>query len=129
MRHESGFYAGTEDEFIDFAATKIFEDCKLKQSRFKGIDFGSTDEPISEIMLSIANTEADDWHGIKVIPDMFDSSSYRQYMSDAYGGGDFGTCNICLEDATFPYVRWELCKMLNNSLNEAGRVIVWEELR
>ena len=114
MKHENYIYAGTFDEFRNFIIDKIYEDCKNeKETSFKGYDFAfCTSNPSLDSDIKELYDDAEGWYGIKVLESPFNDSSNRQFISNYYGGGDFGICNIFLDDLNRDYIAREVEKMI-----------------
>lgn len=131
MIHEGNIYAGTFDEFKRFLSDRIYEDCLNKRhSDFKGYDFAflpwakvGVDDDANRLY-----KEAEGWFGVKALESPFNDSSNRQFISDYYGGGDFGMCNIFLDDVEPEYVSREVDKMISMTTCSHGDC-VWEELK
>ena len=128
MKHKTrDVWAGTFGEFRDFIIDKIYEDCQNnKKTNFRGYDVAFTDlslEADCEELLS----KADGWFGVKVLQSPFSDNSNRQFISDFYGGGNFGICNIFLADDK-EYIAREVVKMLNSTFKKyTDDICVWEE--
>lgn len=136
MKHENNKWAGTFDEFKEFIIDKIYEDCQNeKRTSFKGYDIGFCElAPDNDVKKLHEDAEA--WFGIKVLDSPFNDSSNRQFISDYYGGGNFGICNIYLDDIDRDYIAKEVDKMLEMTFgirvfckawNGLKQTCVWEE--
>ena len=131
MKHKNNRYAGTFSEFRDFIIDKIYEDCQNeKLTNFKGYDIGFTDLSLKKDFEELLNN-ADGWFGVTVLQSPFSDNSNRQFISDYYGGGDFGICNIYLADVDKEYVAREVEKMFNSTFNHKSTndICVWEVSR
>lgn len=129
MKHKNNRYAGTFSEFRDFIIDKIYKDCQNeKKTNFKGYDVALTDLSIETDLEKLINN-AEGWFGVKVLHSLFEDSSNRQFISDYYGGGDFGICNIFLDDIDREYVTREVEKMFGFTFGHIkdSDICVWEE--
>lgn len=131
MKHEGNIWAGTFDEFREFIIDRIYEDCQNeKHSDFKNYNFAFcyTLNDLTHTVKELYD-DAEGWFGIKYLDTGFESSSSRQFVSDCYGGGDFGVCSIFLDDIDRDYVAREVEKMITMTFGygHGSEICVWEE--
>ena len=138
MIQSNGIYAGTFDEFRDFIIQKIYEDCQNeRKSDFCGVDIGfchtitSLDKYYQNKGYGFEECKEDveGWYGVHLLEAGFEDSSNRQFCSNYYGGGDFGVCDIFLDDLDKEYVAREVEKMITSTFGygHSKEICVWEE--
>lgn len=133
MKQENNIYAGTFDEFRKFLIDRIYEDCKKKCSEFCGYNIGFChSEDFSETKdVQKLYDDVSGWYGVAHLDSMFEPTSSRQFYSDYYGGGDFGSCDIFLDDLDRDYVAREVEKMITMTFGygHSHDTCVWEEAK
>ena len=138
MKHEGNIWAGTFGEFREFIIDRIYEDCQNeKHSDFKNYNFAFcyTLNDLTHTVKELYD-DAEGWFGIKYLDAGFESSGWRQFVSDYYGGGQFGVCSIFLldfnrdfSDFDRDYVAREVIKMITMTFGygHSSEICVWEE--